>query len=85
MRQQGDDGPKVITSDQIRAARGLLGWSQPTLAKAAGISISVIKDIEREARTVRTATLLAIEAAFGRAGIVFLDPNGGGRGVRFRE
>jgi transcriptional regulator with XRE-family HTH domain len=88
---QGNDAsqPKLITPGQIRAARGLLRWTQVALAKAAQISVPVVKDIEREARQVRPSTLLAIEAAFGRAGLVFLEEAqaspGGGRGVRFRE
>jgi transcriptional regulator with XRE-family HTH domain len=39
----------VITSRQIRAARGLIGWTQSDLAEAAQISRSTIAAIEKEA------------------------------------
>lgn len=76
---------EMITPAQIRAARALIGWKQSDLATAADVSISVIKDIEREVRDPRASTLLAIEAAFGRAGVMFLDVRdvrSGGYGVR---
>jgi transcriptional regulator with XRE-family HTH domain len=38
-----------ITSRQIRAARGLLGWSQTDLAVSAGLSRSTIAAIEKDA------------------------------------
>jgi transcriptional regulator with XRE-family HTH domain len=37
-----------ITSRQIRAARGLVGWTQSDLAEAAGVSRSTIAAIEKE-------------------------------------
>jgi transcriptional regulator with XRE-family HTH domain len=36
----------VITIEQMRAARGLLGWSQSELAKRAGLSLPTIKRVE---------------------------------------
>ena len=38
----------MISIEQIRAARGLLGWSQTHLAEAAGRSLPTIKRLERE-------------------------------------
>lgn len=38
----------VITARQIRAARGLIGWTQSDLAEAAGVSRSTIAAIEKE-------------------------------------
>jgi transcriptional regulator with XRE-family HTH domain len=38
----------TITSRQIRAARGLVGWTQSDLAKAAGLSRSTIASIEKD-------------------------------------
>ena len=77
--------PTVLTPGLIRAARGLLGWNQAKLAEESEVSISAIKDIERETRDPRRSTLLAIEAAFGRMGIIFFEPNeAAGRGLRWR-
>jgi transcriptional regulator with XRE-family HTH domain len=79
---------RMITREQLRAARGLLGWKQIDLAEAAGITLSQIKNIERGAMDPRASMLATIEAAFNQAGVVFIDQNDalpGGRGVRFRE
>ncbi len=76
---------EMITPAQIRAARALIGWKQRDLSDAAGVSISAIKDIERDIRDPRASTLLAIESALSRAGVMFLevgDARPGGYGVR---
>jgi transcriptional regulator with XRE-family HTH domain len=78
----------MVTREQMRAARGLLGWSQRDLAEAAGLTLAQIKNIERGALDPRASMLAAIEEAFSRANIIFLDPGdtrAGGRGVRFRQ
>jgi predicted transcriptional regulator len=76
---------RVITPRQIRAARQLVGWKQQDLADAADLSVAVIKDLERGKRDPRTSTMTAIERAFLRAGLTFLevgDTRDGGRGIR---
>jgi predicted transcriptional regulator len=75
----------MISGRQIRAARALLGIKQSDLAKDAGISVIAIKNIERGLSDPRQSTITAIERVFKNNGVVFLDPNGGGEGVRFRE
>jgi transcriptional regulator with XRE-family HTH domain len=77
----------AITSEQIRAARGLLRWEQRDLAEAAGLSIETIKSIERRpgALMVRTSTLYAIQSAFDEAGVVFFDGDNGGAGIRWKR
>jgi transcriptional regulator with XRE-family HTH domain len=70
---------------QIRAARSLIGWKQSDLAKASGISLTALNNIERGAADPRASTLQAIEHALERAGVVFLDENGGGVGVRLKR
>jgi transcriptional regulator with XRE-family HTH domain len=78
----------VITGAQIRAARALIGWKQTDLASASGVSEISIKNIERGATDPRGSTLAAIQEAFSKAGVVFLDPGDirdGGPGVRLRK
>jgi transcriptional regulator with XRE-family HTH domain len=75
----------VVTNEQLRAARGLLGWSQSELAARAGLSLPTVKRLEagfgpRVSDEARGKLQRAIEAA----GIAFVDENGGGLGVRFR-
>ncbi len=75
----------MVTIEQLRAARGLLGWSQSELAGRAGLSLPTVKRLEagfgpRVSDAARGKMQRAIEAA----GIEFLDENGGGSGVRFK-
>ena len=78
----------MISGKQIRAGRALLGWKQRELAAAAGLSEVSIKNAEREVVDSRGSTLNAIQRAFDRAGVVFLDTGdtrNGGPGVRLKE
>jgi DNA-binding XRE family transcriptional regulator len=70
---------------QSRAARALLEINQADLARNAGLGLSTIVDFEKERRQVSEEAVLAIEAAFGRLGIAFIEENGGGEGVRLRK
>jgi transcriptional regulator with XRE-family HTH domain len=76
-----------ITSEQVRAARGLLGWEKQDLANAAGLSVETIKGIERRPGVlmVRTSTLYAIQNAFDEAGVEIFDETNGGAGVRWKK
>jgi DNA-binding XRE family transcriptional regulator len=74
-----------MTPAQSRAARALLEMNQSILAQNAGLGLSTIVDFEKERRQVSEDAVLAIQAAFERAGIEFIEENGGGEGVRFRK
>lgn len=77
---------QMITPAQIRAARALIQWKQTDLAKASGISEISVKNIERGVTDARASTLVAIELAFNKQGVVFLssgDIRDGGEGLRF--
>jgi transcriptional regulator with XRE-family HTH domain len=63
----------MISGKQIRAARALIGWKQRELAAAAGVSEISIKNAERGVVDSRGSTLNAIQQAFDRAGVIFLD------------
>jgi hypothetical protein len=73
----------VKTIDQLRAARGLLGWSQSELAARAGLTVKRLEGGfgPRVSDDAQAKMQKAIEAA----GIEFLDENGAGLGVRFRK
>jgi transcriptional regulator with XRE-family HTH domain len=74
----------MITSAQIRAARGLLKWTQATLAARAATSIVTLNMIENDSVTPRPATLDGIRRALEAAGIEFLGEANSGLGVRFK-
>ena len=58
----------------MRAARGLLGWSQRTLAAKAGVSVPTVKRLEAGVDGVNDASLAAVAAAIEHAGVSFVAP-----------
>lgn len=81
----------MITSQQMRAARALLGIDQRQLAALAGLSLPTIQRMESSDGQVRGVvdTLVKVITALEGAGIELLGENapsaGVGRGVRLRE
>ena len=68
---------------QIRAARGLLGWSRAELASRARMSTKTVQQIEDGIVNPKASTLEALGLALMQGGVLFLAPNGGGgEGVR---
>ena len=80
-----NDSDIVITPAQCRAGRALVRISQDDLATKAEVGSKTVADFEREAgRELNIRTLRAIRTALEQAGVVFVDPNGLGAGVRLR-
>jgi predicted transcriptional regulator len=77
----------MITAEQIRGARAMLRWTASELADASGVSLPTIQRMEvRRGVPKSTATNLdLIQRALEKAGIEFIDENGGGPGVRFKD
>ena len=75
----------MLTPEQCRAARAMLGWSRHFLAKSAQVAERTVVDFERRARRPLERTLRDIRIALEQAGVVFIDQNGGGPGVRLRN
>src|SRR5262245_56619434 len=75
----------MITPAQSRAARGLIAWNQQDLANEAGVGVVTVQQLEAGTSQPRRATLDVIRRAFERAGVEFIDENGGGPGVRLRK
>jgi len=76
-----------LSSELVRAARALLRWEQRDLARASDVSLPTIKRLESKpgALAAHLGTASAIKAAFEKAGIEFIDENGGGPGIRMRK
>ncbi len=74
-----------LTPAQSRAARGLLDWSQIELAGRSNLSESTIRDFEKGRRVPSINNLAAIRAALEAAGVIFVEENGEGPGVRLRK
>lgn len=76
----------MITSGQIKAARGLLGITVAELAKQAGIGFTTMVRLESAdgipAGNVKTLT--SVKSAIESAGIEFIGTPEEGAGVRWR-
>ena len=81
----------MITAQQLRAARALLGMDQRALAKASTLSLPTIQRMEASDGVIRgnVESLMKLIGALERAGIELINEGvaseGGGRGVRLRE
>lgn len=75
----------TITPAQSRAARGLLDWSQSLLAKRSNLGESTIRDFEKGRRIPTINNLAAIRGALEAEGVIFVEENGEGPGVRLKK
>ncbi len=62
----------------------MIEWSRVRLAEAANIAERTLIDFERGARQPYDRTLADIQRALEQAGIIFIDENDDGPGVRLR-
>jgi hypothetical protein len=78
---------KLISSDQIRAARALLRWSAADLSKASGVGTATLQRMEVMVGVPsgRVRTLLSIKEAFEAAGVEFVGTPGDQPGVRLKS
>ena len=75
----------MLTAAQCRAARALIEWSRESLAEASHVALRTIVDFERGAREPRDATLAALRRALEAAGVIFIEGNGDGPGVKLKK
>ena len=71
---QGDG--KVISVEQIKAARSLIEWTQEDLARESGVSKASINTLERRISNPRKETLVAIQQTLEAAGVEFTEGPG---------
>jgi DNA-binding XRE family transcriptional regulator len=78
---------RALSTRQVKAARALLAWSQADLAHHSGVSEPTVARLEAEDGKVggRHNTVLKITTTMERAGVEFIDENGGGPGVRMKK
>lgn len=81
----------MITSDQLRAARALLGVDQRHLAELSSLSVPTIQRMEASDGVIRgnVDSLMKLVSALDAAGIELIAEGAvsasGGRGVRLRS
>ncbi len=74
-----------VTSAQVRMGRAALNWTVRQLAEATQLHRNTITNIETGRYVGDPATLATIAAVLRRAGVEFIEENGGGPGVRLRK
>ncbi len=78
----------MITVAQLRAARALIGWSQPELAERSGVGIATVRRMEGARGLPKTTAenVWKVQRALEDAGVVFIDQNEEvGPGVRLKD
>ena len=78
----------LLTGPQVRAARGLVAWSQTDLASAAGVGLATVQRLEKQDGMLRgmTDTIWKVRKALEKAGIIFIDGDGStGPGVKLSK
>jgi predicted transcriptional regulator len=80
--------PGVLTPQQLRAARAIVGWSREALAEKSGVPAITTKQFENGDTDPRLSTLHKWRRALEAAGVMFIEPDArsdeGGPGVRLR-
>ena len=63
----------MLSSNQIRAARALLGWSGTDLADLSGVGITTLRryELQRGIPSANTSVLMMIKKTLESAGIEF--------------
>ena len=80
----------MLTAQQLRAARALIGIDQKALASLAGLSVPTIQRMEASDGLIRgnVDSLVKLVAALDSAGVELIGEGntsqGGGRGVRLK-
>ena len=72
----------MIVAVQIRMARAALGISVRELAEKSGVADSTILRFETGRGGVLAATLQRLQTTLETEGVIFIEANGGGPGVR---
>ena len=74
----------MITREQLRMARAALNWGVRDLADQSGLSANTISRFENGSDAYGE-TLLRLRRTLEGAGIIFIDENGEGPGVRLKK
>ena len=74
-----------VTSAQVRMARAALNWTVRDLAEATGLHRNTVTNIEVGRYTGDARSLELIASILKKAGVEFIDENGGGPGVRLQK
>jgi transcriptional regulator with XRE-family HTH domain len=71
--------------EQVRMARALMNWSLDQLSEASGVHRNTISNFETNKYAGDPQKLAAIKGVLESHGVIFVDENGEGSGVRLRR
>ena len=74
-----------VTSAQVRMARAALNWTVRGLADASGLHRNTISNLEVGRYAGDAQTLQILEEVLRKAGVEFIEENGGGPGVGLKK
>ena len=76
-----------LTSEIVRAGRMLLRWDQKTLAEAAGVAHVTVRRLESRPGPLAAdpSTVVKLRTALESAGIIFVEDESEGQGVRLKK
>lgn len=67
---------RIVTPEQLRAARGLLDWSRSVCGKIVGVSSETVKNIEKGIYAPSDETIEKIINGFSVYGVSFFTQHG---------
>lgn len=78
---------RILTAEQLRAARALLRLEQRQLAEQAGVSLPTLKRLEGGSGPLKATyeNVARLADTLEAAGVEFIPENGGGVGVRLAK
>jgi transcriptional regulator with XRE-family HTH domain len=76
-----------LTGRQIAAGRTLIGMSQSDLARMSRVSVQTLRRMEGSEgpSSGYVNNVASVRAALEAAGVIFVEENGGGHGVRLQK
>ena len=74
----------MLEGIQVRMGRAAVGWSVRELARNAGVTPNTISRIENGGDAL-ASTMERLQTALENAGVIFIDEDDFGPGVRLRE
>lgn len=75
----------MLTPAQCRAGRALVELAQSQLAEKANVGLSTVRNFEAGRSIPVVNNLAAIKSALESAGVIFVEENGEGPGVRLKK
>jgi transcriptional regulator with XRE-family HTH domain len=75
----------MLYPTQLKAARALLELGVRDLAKLADVTTATITRFENSRGGLNASTADKLQKALEAKGLVFIEENGGGAGVRFQQ